>query len=110
SGNREISGNLEVKEGGTLTLGSRDLVIDVNGNRTITINGRLNINNSGRLEESGNSTKTLILGPTGYLSLTGNGTAIPELNAYDFHASSTVEFGSNGSQTIERTITYGNLI
>src|SRR5690606_34902111 len=69
-GDREISGNLEIKEGATLTLGSRDFVIDVNGTRTVTINGRMNIDGNGRLEENGSGTKTLILGPAGFLSIT----------------------------------------
>lgn len=109
--NRTIDGDLEIKAGATLTLGIRTLTISDNSTpRTVKIDGRLNINNTGRLNEGGTGNKTLELGATGYLSLTGGSTLIPTYDVFDFSPTSTVEFGSGGSQTIENSITYGNLI
>jgi hypothetical protein len=110
-GDRTITGNLLVEAGATLTLGGNDLDIDINGNRSATINGTLNIDGNGRLVESQGGTKTLILGPGGYLRITDNGgTSIPVLNAYSFDATSTVEYGSTDGQSVSNTPIYGNLV
>jgi len=109
-GGRVITGNLLVDAGATLSLGGSNLTIDVNADRTATINGTLNIDGNGRLLESQGSTKTLVLGPDGYLDITDNGgSALPALNAYSFNTTSTVEFGSTDAQTVSNTPTYGNL-
>lgn len=105
-----VTGNVLVEEGAVVTLGGSDIDVDVNGARSITINGTVNINGNGRLVESQGNTKTLILGATGVLNITDNGgTGLPVLNAYSFDPASTVNFGSTDAQTIENSVTYGNL-
>ncbi len=109
-GNIVVTGNVLVEAGSVVTLGGSDLDVDVNGNRSITINGTVNINGNGRLGESQPGTKTLVIGSTGVLNITDNGgTGLPTLNAYSFDPSSTVNFGSTDNQTIENSVTYGNL-
>ncbi|OSZ76973.1 hypothetical protein CAP36_11105 [Chitinophagaceae bacterium IBVUCB2] len=105
-----MTGNLLVASGATLTLGGNDIDIDVNAARSVTINGVLNINGNGRLVESQGNTKTLIINSGGLLNITDNGgTGLPILDVYSFDANSTVNFGSTDNQTIENTVTYGNL-
>jgi len=112
----DIDGHLAVAFGSILTLGNSGLDLNPSGvvaNPNATINGRLNINGTGRLTETNGGIKTLILGSGGYLSLTGGTTTVPTLNAYSFHAGSTVDFGAGGNQTIENNpiaITYGNIV
>jgi len=110
-GDIAVTGNILVEAGAIVTLAGNDLEVNVNANRDITINGVVNINGNGRLFESSGGTKTLILGATGVLNITDNGgTGLPVLNAYTFNPASTVNFGSTDAQTIENSVTYGNLI
>ncbi len=111
-GKRQLRGNFLLATGATLTLGGNDLMINVNANRTATINGTLNTNGRGRLREGQVGTKTLVLGPEGYISITGTGSAsfLPAFQIYAFNANSKVEFGSVSNQTIESSVTYGHLI
>ncbi|MCB9056247.1 MAG: T9SS type A sorting domain-containing protein [Chitinophagales bacterium] len=105
-----MTGNLLVESGATLTLGGNDVNINISGNRSAIINGTVNINGNGRLIESGTGTKTLIIGSGGVLNITDNGgSTLPVLNAYNFDANSTVNFGSTDNQTIENSATYGHL-
>jgi len=114
---RTMDGNLTIEEGSTLNLGAFDLTNNADESRTLTINGTLNINGNGRLQESNGGTKSFILGPTGFLRITDNGgIGLPTLNgsgnygAFTFDPASTVEFGSTDAQTIENSVTYGNLV
>lgn len=105
-----VTGNVVVEAGSVVTLGGSDIDVDVNANRSITINGTVNINGNGRLVESQGGTKSLIIGSTGVLNITDNGgTGLPILNSYSFDPASTVNFGSTDAQTIENSVTYGNL-
>lgn len=105
-----VTGDVLVEAGSVLTLGGSDIDIDVNGNRSLTINGTVNVNGNGRLIESSGGTKTLIIGSTGVLNITDNGGAgLPSLNAFSFDPASTVNFGSTDNQTIGNSATYGNL-
>lgn len=105
-----VTGDVLVEAGSVLTLGGSDIDIDFNGNRSLTINGTVNINGNGRLIESSGGTKTLIIGSTGILNITDNGGAgLPALNAFSLDPVSTVNFGSTDNQTIENSATYGNL-
>src|SRR5690606_20084368 len=108
-GDVRVDGEMIIDVDATLALGGSDIVIDLNGSKALTVNGTLHISGSGRITESGSGTKTLKLGPGALLLLTGSNSGMPTLNAYDFDATSTVNYGSGGSQTIENSVTYGNL-
>lgn len=105
-----ITGDLLVASGGTLALGANDLTIDVNANRSATIDGTLNIDGNGRLLEAQGGTKTLVLGPNSFLNITDfGGSTLPAYNAFTFDPTSTVVYGATDNQTVENTPTYGNL-
>ncbi len=107
-GNIVVMGDVLVEVGTVVTLGGDDIDMDDNGDHSITINGTFNINGGGRLAQAGSGTKTMFLGSTGVLNITAT-TNLPAYDVYTFDASSTVNFGASGNQTIENSATYGNL-
>jgi hypothetical protein len=109
-GSRIITGDLVVEGFTPFHLGSHHLTLYGNGSKSVLVNGHLHINGSGRLTTTGNGQKSLILGQTGYLWLTGTGTALPDFDVYDFHGNSVVEYGANGNQTVSSKPKYGNMV
>ena len=108
--NCTITGNLLVESGAVLSLGSDTLTIDANADLSATINGTLNINGNGRLQELQGGTKTLEMGSGGYLSISdAGGSTLPVFDAYTFATASTVDYASSDAQTIENAAIYGNL-
>jgi hypothetical protein len=125
SGDRTITGNFLLEHGVSLSLGNNDLTINTSSARTATINGRLNLNGNGRLLKLDPNSKTLTMGPNGYISLTGTytvsnfpfpsvsmGHELPVFGTYVFDTNSTVEYGATEDQTIADVPSpgYGHLI
>jgi hypothetical protein len=114
-GNTQMTGDFTLDAGTTLALGSRDLTINVAGNRTATINGTLHMSSGGILTKLQTGTKTLVLNSGAFLRLTSSGSALPGFDAYIIDPNSTIEWGSGGSQnikngTVSPTFSYGNLV
>jgi hypothetical protein len=116
SGDRTLTGNFTLETGVALSLGGNDITISTNSARTATINGTLSLNGSGRLLKNNSANKTLVLGPAGRLNLTYQGMGavaeMPVFGTYNFASTSTVNYGSNGSQDIVDIAApgYGHLI
>jgi hypothetical protein len=100
--------SLTLDNGGTVQMtGAGNLRVNGTTGRA-TINGTLTIAGAGTLRKQGTGTRTLSVGPTGWITISGSAPT-PVFDVYAIDNASTMEFTATADQTIQSGIIYGNL-